>query len=309
MPTLDKDGIPIMFLETCLQGESGFYMDGTAGTPYAQQLRTPAIEWIATTGMEVIEEVTKDINGKEVRKKMNRRIRHIKDCDTIYPEEQDKRGFVPNRNSDKIIMENGFITIKDEGSTANTFKYLLAATYFADNPLRPATATKRYREIKINERAVAFVDDDELLTAAKAKVYALRLSTGEKGKYKYNQDKINSYCNLLDIVELSPETQIFSLIENAKRDPKTFLNTVVKAEQTVVTEISHALQLDVIMFDGNNAQYTKESKVITSLGTLKMSNNKKIEALADYLQTPEGNNDLTELRTKLEVEKERQFSK
>lgn len=309
MPTIDKDGVQIMFLETCTQGESGFYMDGTQGTPYAQQLHSPTIEWIPTTGIEAYEEEI-ERNGKKVKIVKHRPIQHIKGCESIYPKEQEAMGFKPNRQNDKIPMEGGFINIREEGSTVGTFKFLLAATFFADNPLRPSTATKIYREIKINERARDLVDQDELVTAAKAKVYALRLSTSEKGVYRYATDKINIYCNLLGIVELSPETQLFSLIEKAKDNPKNFLKIITSAEQTVITEINHALQLGLIMFDGNVPQYTEENKIITSsLGTAKMNNSKKIEAFADYLQTTEGNNALTELRIKLEAEKEKQFSK
>ncbi len=305
----EKDNVHTLFIETVGQGDSGFYLDGTSGTPYAHQLRTPTVEWIPTVGIEVVEEEV-EIDGKKVRRKKNRLIRHIKDCDTIYPEEQDKRGFKPNRMNDKIPMDNGFASIRAEGSTLNTYNYVKAATFFVDNPLRPDTATKMYREVKVKENAVKLVDEDELLTAAKFKVYALRISLGgDPPKYKYKEDKIDSYCNLFNISDDSPETKLVSLLNKAFTNPKDFLNIVSKAEQTVITEVTHALQLGVIMFDGNNAQYAEGSKMIASLGTTKMSNDKKIEALSDYLQTPEGTNYLTELRIRTEAEKEKQFSK
>lgn len=306
----DKDNVPVLFIETVEQGDSGFYLDGTQGTPYAQQLRTPTVSWIPTTGIEVYEEEI-ERDGKKIKIKKNRKIRHIKDCDTIYPEEQEKRGFKPNRMADKIPMDNGFANIRAEGSTLNTFQYLTAATYFLDNELRPKTASALYKSIKINERAVELLDEDEYATAAKHKIYQLRVTLGgEKGKYKYLEDKIDSYCSLFNITNETPETKLVSLLQIAVQKPKEFLNIVSKAEQTVMTEVSHALQLGVIMFDGNVAQYSEGTKMITSLGTAKnMSNDKKIEALSNYLQTAEGNNDLTELRIRTEAEKEKQFSK
>lgn len=306
----EKDNVPVLFIETVEQGDSGFYLDGTQGTSYAHQLRTPTVAWIPATGIEVVEEEV-EINGKKVKRKKNRLIRHIKDCDTIYPEEQDKRGFKPNRMNDKIPLDNGFANIRGEGSTLNTFNYVQAATYFLDNPLRPDSATPLYREIRVNERAVELLDDDEFLTAAKHKIYELRINLGgEKGKYKYLEDKIDSYCSLFNISNDTPETKLVSLLQIAVSKPREFLNIVSKAEQTVITEVTHALQLGVIMFDGNTPQYTEGNKVIGgSLGTTKMSNDKKIEALSNYLQTPDGNNELTELRIKTEAEKEKQFSK
>ena len=298
MPKVGKDGVPVIYLELVNQGSAGFIQDGTKGKPYQQGLHAPTIEWIPETGVAV-----ELIDGI----KQHKRMRHIKGCNTLDPVEQEKTGWKPNRLNDKIPFDNAFATIRREGSTIATYDYLTKATYFADNPLRPTSATKLYREIKIDERAEKLVDDDELLTVAKSKVYSLRLNTGKDKPYKYDEDKINSYCQLLNVWDETPERKLILLLSKATQNPNEFLQTIVKAEQTVITEVTHALQLGVIMFEKNTAQYTKESKIITNVGTGNMSEVKKIEALANYLQTPEGNNELTELRTNLEVEKERQF--
>lgn len=298
---MSKEKVPVMYLEVVEQGDSGFYLDGTRNTQFEQQLRTPTVSWIPTEGIMV----EKDENGVS----RNKRIRHIKGCEILDPIEQEKNGWKPNRNSDKIPFDNGFASIKREGSTIGTFDFLKSATYFADNENRPDSATPLYREIKVDERAVELVDDDELLTVAKSKVYALRINTGSKTTpYRYDEDKINSYCQLLNVWDETPERKLVLLLSKATINPKSFLDIVVKSEQTVITEISHAIQLGVIMFDGNTAQYSNGNKVIATLGTGKMSNDKKVEALASFLQTPEGNAELTDLRTNLEVEKEKQFS-
>lgn len=297
MPTVDKNGIEIMFLEVYDQSDSGFVQDGTERTPYENRLNKTTVTWVPTEGQEPF----MDGNVKRFKK-----IRHIKASENIYPLEQEKSGYFPNRTTDKIPIDNGFITIKREGSTIGTFDYLKAATYFFDNPLRPESATPIYKEIKVNENAVALIDEDELLTAAKSKVYALRISRGNRN-YEYNTDKINSYCNLLNVFAETPEQQLVLLINKAVTNPREFLNIIVKAEQTVITEIAHALQLNVILFDKNTAQYAKESKVINTVGTGNMSQERKIDALASWLQTPEGNSALTELRANLELAKEEQF--
>ena len=296
MPKIGKDGVSTIFLELVNQGNSGWIQDETRGKPYEQSLHAPTIEWIPATGVIVYEK-----DGI----KQHKRARHIKGCNLLDPVEQEKAGWKPNKKNDKIPFAMAFATVRREGSTLITYDYLTSATYFEDNPLRPSTATALYREIKIDERAVNLIDEDELLTVAKSKVFALRLNIG-KG-YKYDEDKINSYCKLLNIFAETPEQQLVVIMDKARSNPKSFLDIVVQAEQTVITEISHAMQLGVIMFDKNTAQYTKESKVITNVGNGNMSENKKIEALSNYLQTPEGNNALTELRTNLEIAKEAQF--
>lgn len=291
--------VPVKFFELVEQGDSGFVMDGTERTSNPQILRNPTVSWVPTEGTMVY------LDDKGIKR--HSPIRHIKKCEIINPLEQEKMGFKPNRTEDKIPFDNGFATIKREGSTVGTFDYLTSATYFLDNPLRPDTATAIYKEIKIDERAVSLIDEDELLTVAKSKVYALRLNTGTKGNYKYDEDKINTYCNLLNVWDETPERKLVLLLNRAITSPKSFLDTIVKAEQTVIIEVTHALQLNVIMFDKNTAQYTKEAKVINTVGTGNMSQDRKIEALAGWLQTPEGNQALTELRINLEIEKERQF--
>lgn len=295
-----KDNVPVLYLEIVDQGESGFILDTTRGTAYEQQRRTSTISWIPTMGTQVY----LDNDGI----KRNKRVRHISGCESIDMEEQTKSGFVPNRNADKIPFDMGFATIRREGSTIGTYDYLSAITDFLDNPLRPENLPALYKQIKVDEKAVELLDEDELLTAAKSKVYALRSNNGDKD-FTYLEDKINSYCKLLNVWDETPQRKLILLLNKAMSRPKEFLDIVVSAENTVITEVTHALQLGVIMFDGNTAQYTKESKVISALGKGNMSSDKKIEALSTFLQTPEGNNALTELRAKVEVEKENQFSK
>lgn len=305
---MPKDSVPTLYLEIVEQGDSGFFIDGTQNTNYAQQLRTPTINWIPTEGVKVFED--KDAKGNTIRR--NRVIRHIKGCESNDPKEQELLGFKPNRNNDKIPFEHGFATIRREGATMGTYDFLKDATYFLDNQLRPDTATALYKEIKVNERAVELLDEDELLTKAKLKVYSLRINTGDNDKnktYKYHEDKINSYCSLLNVTADTPEQKLIVIMNNAVSNPRGFLELIVKAENTIITEVTHALHYGVIMFDGNTAQYTKESKLITNLGSAKLSEARKIEGLANFLQTPEGNNELTELRAKVEIAKDKDFNK
>src|SRR5258708_7676249 len=113
--TETKNRVPVLYLEVVEQGDSGFVLDGTARTPYEQRLRTSTVSWIPAEGIEVYEDKTIGLDGKEVVIKRHRPIRHIKSCENIYPLEQDKQGFKPHRINDKIPMENGFATIFREG--------------------------------------------------------------------------------------------------------------------------------------------------------------------------------------------------
>ena len=181
--------------------------------------------------------------------------------------------------------------------------------YNQDAPNRPESATPIYREVKLDKKAETLLDEDELITQAKSLIYELRMNTGDKKiPYRYNLDRINSICRLVNVWDETPERKLILLIQKANQSPKDFLETVLKAEQTVITEVSHAMELNVIMFDGNTSQYTEGNKIIKHLGNDKLKPNQKAEQLASWLTTEEGNADLTELRAKIEVAKAKLLS-
>lgn len=301
--TVVRKKAPVLYLELVDQGRSGMIKDGTANTRYEQELRTPTISWIPTEGIE-------PFIDKEDGLLKFKPVRHIAGCDTRDIQEQNKRGIVPNKMNDKIPFKMGFATVTGEGSTLSVYDYLKNVTFNEDNPLRPETATAMFREVKVDERAVQLLSNDELVTKAKSKVYALRDNTGGKDLYTYDDAKIDSYCRLLGLWDETSERRLVLLLHKASTEPKAFLDLVVTSENTLVTEITQAMDLGVIMFEGNTAQYTKESKVIIALGGKGNTKiDKKVEALSSYLQSPEGNAALTELRAKVEVEKENQFQK
>lgn len=288
-----KETVPIKYYELAEKKSSGFILDGTKGTLYQQELTSPSIRWIPNSGR------TKNPDTKGFKD-----IRYLSGCDILDPEEQKKRGYIPHPFEDKIGMENGFMTVAREGNAVTLYDYLESAFYNQDNPDRPEGATAIYREVKLDKKAENLLDEDEIITQAKSLIYELRLSTGDKKvPYKYNLDRINSICRLLNVWDETPERKLILLLNKANSNPKEFLETVYKSEQTVITEVSHALELNVIMFDGNTAQYTEGYKVIYSLGNDKLKPEQKPEKFASWLTTQEGNQSLTELRAKIEVAK------
>ena len=291
---------PVKYYEIVDRKPSGFIMDGTAGTPYQQELTSPSIQWISALGKMCVKD-EKGIPHYE-------EIRYLNGCDSILPDEQTKRGFVAKRLMDKIPIENGFMNVVREGNTIGLYDYLEKSFWNFDNPDRPESADARYREVKMDKKAEELLDEDELNTQAKAIVYSLRRNTGnKKAPYQYDEDRIDAICRLVNVWDQSNETKLVKLLKEAIQNPKQFLQIVLKAEQTVITELSHALEMNVINFDGNTAQFSEGNKIIRSLGTGNMRPDIKIEKLASWLSTEEGNPILTEVRAKLELAKEKEF--
>ena len=295
-----KSDAEVAYYEVADKKNSGWVLDGTKGTAYHQELNTPSILWIPTKGRMAVTETEAD--GRTVKK--FKEIKYINGCDILDPEEQKKKGFVDKPFEDKIPMENGFMTVVREGNTVVLYDYLKNSFWNADNPDRPDSATAIYREVKLDKRAVSLLDEDELQTQAKAMVYQLRQSTGSKTTpYKYNNDRIDAICRMLNVFDETPERQLVLLLQLATNDPKNFLEVVVKSEQTVITEVSHALEMNLIQFDKNVAQFTEGSKIIFTVEGGKAD--QKIGQLAAWLSTEEGTPTLTELRGKLEIAKDK----
>lgn len=297
MAEVKKEKVPVKYYEIVDRKSSGFIMDGTEGTQYEQQLQAPSVQWISSQAM------TAEIKDGV---KHHVPIRYINRCDSIYPMEQEKMGFVVNRFEDKIAIESGFINVHREGSTIGLYDFLEKAFWNQDNPDRPSDIPARYKEVKLDKRAVALLDEDELLTQAKSLVYELRRNTGnKKALYKYDTDRIDAICRMVGVWDETPERKLILLLQRATHYPKEFVDTVRKSEQTVITEISHGLELGVIQFNGNVAQYTDGDKVIVAVEGDKLRADQKIEKLASWLATGEGTPSLTEMRAKVELAKER----
>ena len=294
-----KQEFPTKYYEIADKKKSGWVLDGTKGTSYHQEISTPSILWIPTRGR--IAEKQED--GTTKYKEVN----YINGCDTLDLEEQKKKGFISKPFEDKIPMENGFMTVVRDGNTIVLYDYLEKVFYNEDTPGRPNTATAIYREVKLDKRAETLLDDDELQTQAKALIYQLRINTGnQKDKYKYNHDRIDAICKMVNVWDETPERKLILLLQKANQDPKEFLNVVVRSEQTVITEVSHALEMNVILFDKNVAMFTEGNKIIFTVeGSEKQATDKKISQVASWLSTEEGNQTLTELRGKLEIAKDK----
>lgn len=286
---------PVMFIEACDKRPSGFVKDGTEHTPFREELNAPTVLWVNASSFAC----EKDQKGV----RHNVKIRFINNCDIIDPVEQEKRGFKPNKNSDKILIHKGYASIIREGSTIGLYDYLEKSYYNQDNPDRPDTASARYRMVRLDKQAEELNEDDEMMADAIKLVSSLRSKIGAGKGYKYNEERIDAMCGIANVYADDYPQKVHVLMSLAKSRPAWFLETVTVFEETINTEISQALQLNVIRFDGNVAQYADGSEIIKSLGTEKLSHEAKIEKLGDYLKTKEAADVLTKFRAKVELVK------
>lgn len=292
---------PMIFVELVDQASSGFIQNDTINTATPIELRAPGIRFIPNEGFRRGKR-TDIINGKSVTVRFNEKIRFIKNEDIISYTEQKRLGIEPNplAREDKIPIEKGYATIVREGSSVGLYDYILDAYYNETNLDRSEKATAIYRIIEMDKEAEQF-NEDELIAADAVKFVGTLYQRIGKNTYKYHEDKIDSVCELLAIYAESYARKIQALLMHAKQRPEWFLNKVTKLEQTTVTEVTHALELNLIRFKGNVAEYIQKEKIIKPLGTEKLNHDQKITRLADYLRTQDGHEAYMELKAEIEA--------
>jgi hypothetical protein len=298
---MSKAKPPVMFLEYCDKRNSGFVKDGTAGTPFHEELSAPSVAWIPNKSKRAVIE---KIGGVETL--VYKDIRWINGCNTIDPQEQERIGVKPNPKEDLIMFEKGYATMAKEGSTLSLYDYLEVSLLNKNNPHRPPSLEPLYQVQQLDKEAEELNESEIEIADAIHLVSELRIKTGNKETpYKYDEDRINLICEVCQVMGDTPSIKLSNLMRLAKVKPRWFLDLVTKFEQTIVTEVAHALELQVIRFDANTAQYAEGDKILRALGSGHLGHEKKISLLAQYLGSSEGAQDLTELRAHIEVAKKK----
>lgn len=312
---------PVLYIEVFDRRDSGFYLDnngvpaGTRGTKFEMGIDCPTACFIPNVGYRkgykpLIDRLTNkpvlDEKGNVKMQSYHEPIRYIKHQTEISVEKQKVLGIVPHRSAqeDMIEIKKGNMTIVKEGAHIPLYDYIVEAFYNASNPDRSPGAAKIYKVIELGKEEEE-LNEDDLLMADALKFVARFYQRTAKGKFTYNEEKINGLCELFAVFGETMSGKVLALNSLAKLDPASFLEKAEKFEQITITEIAHALHLNVIRFKDNVVEYVEKEKVIASLGTAKISHEKKIEKLADLLHTPELKSAYEELQLELEIAQEK----
>jgi len=79
----------------------------------------------------------------------------------------------------------------------------------------------------------------------------------------------------------------------------------MKLEQTVVSELHIALELNVVKFEKNTLVYSNKDKVIMDCGKGNLSLDKKIVKASEFLMSPESKESYDEFHIELETAQEK----
>lgn len=299
-----KEKVPSMYIEVLERGDSGYVRDDTVGTPHEERIDCPGVIFIPNTG-NMSEEII-GAGGKGTGTFRNVRIRYIKNCPLIKVEEQKAAGWDkhPIPSNDVIQVSKGKTIVKREGDTA-LYDYLENVFYNESAPNRPRSAKAIFKVIKLEEKTETLNEKDFVQADAVNFVQSLVNKVGNKS-YKYNEAKIDNVLTALNLFggETYPE-KVNVLTHAAKQSPYEFLNIVTKLEQVTITEVTHAIELNVIRFEGSSVEYCDSKKVLATISSDFKSQDKKINAVADLLKTPEYAQAYQELKAAMEIAREK----
>lgn len=300
----------LLFLEAAEMRGSGFILDGTENTPNPIELRSADRLWIPNTGF-MAKEIKNDDGSTDI---VNVEVRYIAHSRYIEVEQQNEKKVKYDRmdaknDANKITMEKGVMTIIKTPSNKPLTDYLENVFWNLDAPNRPETAQALFKVVRLDKKARVVNEDDMVLNEAKNIVYKLQRKNS-KGEWEFEEEKIDSYCKIMDIVGGdSYDEKVWALVKTAERDPSHFLELIVSLDSRMNTEIAQAVEIGVVEFvDGNLAQFKNGDKVIKYFGEEKLKKAQLIEKTADFLKTTEGTSFLTEIRAKVDAEKNKKLS-
>lgn len=241
-----------------------------------------------------------------------REVRYIAHDRSIDVEDQTKRKvryekMDAKNDANKITMEKGVMTIIKTPSNKALTDYLEKVFWNLDAPNRPETAQAIFRRVRLDKKARKINEDDMVLTEAKAIVYRLQRKNAN-GEWVFDEAKIDAYCKIMDIYGGdSYDEKLYALRSSAELNPVNFVELISSLDGSMNAEVAQAVELKVITFDSNVAQFAEGDKIIKPLGEQKLNKKQQIEALADFLKTSDGTEALTEMRARVDATKQKQL--
>lgn len=295
----------VMVIESIEKRDSGYVRTDTKGTRHEEKIDCPSVIFIPNRGKIAKKTV---INGKETI--IYVKARYIKGCSEIEEQKQKELGIdikdlLP---SDSVIqLDKGVRMIREEGDLA-LFAYLENVLYNENAPNRQGSKAKAiFKVVEVDQKNESLNQRSFLTAEAVGYVASLVLKVG-KDSFKYKESKIDNILQVLN--EAGGEgyaEKVNTLTRLAELNPTKFLQTVKSLENTIVTEITEALELNVIQLTAKTAEFVEDKKMLANFGEVKLKKEKQIETLADLLRTPEYAAAYQELKAKIEIAQENQF--
>lgn len=304
MKTKPKYDILILELIPLNRQGSGFVREDTVELPEDQKVRIihPKNRVIMNTSM--IQQPSPD--NKEVM--INVVTRYIYGQQEIIKTKQDEAKMSTSLR-DKIVFVHGFLIVPNNGAYVGQYNWAKSHAQNESNPNRPLNADGNpllqpvFREVKPEKKA----DDKNIydLKVAEAMGFINGKLVKSKGDgYEYNEVEIDKIIpNFSIAADMDPALKVSALIAFAKAKPEVFIKLVKEIDQVIVIEIKHAIELKMISIVGDSIVYTEGSEVLKKYSNVQNTDEKKLNALANFFQRADGKEAYDLFKARLETAK------
>ena len=287
----------ILILECTIKGDSGFFheADHSRKRSCPSVLVIPPVSngWDEEGNVIPIRYVT---NNPEIK------IEKLKEKGIPTPVDDSGNYRVVGN---KIFMTYGTLVVK---KNADKGKYnYLEASCFNENAKNRPDHDHSIKYFKVVEPLKEDEDfNDRWLIQNEAESYVASLVQKSNGANKYNTGKIDSLLSLFNQYGGENYAQKLTVLRSmAANNSVDFLKKVKSLDDSMVTLIVHAEELNVISIGNKNAEFVDGNKILANFEGEKLSKDKRIKQLAELLKTPEYASVYQELQAKTDL-KEKQ---
>lgn len=319
-----KELFPVLKIALVDQKPSGFVREDTVGSKNPIEKSCPATFYIPEKGGEGIRYVK--IDEKRNRKVIGTdealeiiaskgegyeniipekyAIRYIKGCPEISVDWQKANNWQPSTDphSDVILIEDGYAEFNHTADPVK-YRYIKELMWNADLINRLGHIQPMYYEIKESKKDALEID---LIMARQVAMeeWTKLVIKGKTGN-TYNEEKISGYAELLGVSGRTTTDKLTGLYTKLNQNPTLFAEKVKAYNEETTTQISHALSLKLLNFEGNSAVLFNEKRI--ELGNVG-SKSSKMERLSDILKTSEYKETYVALVNQIQLAKEKQLN-
>lgn len=308
---------PTLKISIVDQKPSGYFREDTLGSPNPIQKTVADAYYIPNTGegIKFVKqekgedvEISVDEYGKLVESGKGHLaviepypIRYIKGCPSIDQLWQESHNWKPRPDpkADEICIEGGYAEFEYSHDPAK-YIYLKSLLWNKSLPYRMEHKKALFYEV-VEAKKVAINVAVELLVKEATDEWSTLLTKDNKGGFTIDEAKVRGYAGLLNATGETAMEMVQSLLAIAKTDPVKFVDKVKMYKEEAITDVSHAMQLGLVSFEGNNATFFN-GKIIP-LGKVTAVSS-KIEKTAEGLKMPENKEFYVQLKAQIELKKE-----
>lgn len=213
---------------------------------------------------------------------IEKEIRYLAACDSIYLEEQLKRGFPRDyklQTTDHIFMSNGLLVVFPH-TEKNKYDYLEKCNFNGSNPSRKKHRKALFMLDDADKKNKYVLDNDRILTKAKSIIYQI----------EEDEAKLRNVASQLTLdMNAEPQALIMQLKTIAEKSPQLIIDAYGNNSGDASALVWDAVEQNVISFNGFGWRWSEsDEKISVPNMSGRQTEDKARKKLVDFLTSEAG---------------------